>query len=98
MGRENVDLAAELLALAARSNQHNQKNYNNQDGDDVGDGGVDPGLRAEIADLDVQVRASRRKWRVVKAVAAAVVAGSGVDWARDPELRDVVLDDEDDGV
>ncbi|KAJ8132173.1 hypothetical protein O1611_g1454 [Lasiodiplodia mahajangana] len=47
---------------------------------------------AEIARLEAEVKGSRRKWRVLKDTASAIVAGSGVDWARDAELREIVLD------
>lgn len=45
-------------------------------------------------ELEGRLAASEQKWRVIKGTASAVVAGSGVDWARNPELRDVVLDPE----
>lgn len=44
----------------------------------------------------LRVRGERRKWRVVKGAASGIVAGSGVDWAADETLRDMVLDPEDD--
>ncbi|KAI0015882.1 centromere protein H (CENP-H)-domain-containing protein [Xylariomycetidae sp. FL0641] len=76
--RTNVALAAELLDLAARS--------------------AAPRAEAEkdpkMAALETEVRDARRRWRVLKATAAAVVAGSGVDWSRDEEMRSVVLDAE----
>ena len=37
---------------------------------------------------------ARQRWRIMKSVVAAVIAGSGVDWAQDDNLRDLVLDDE----
>lgn len=37
---------------------------------------------------------AKQRWRIMKSVVAAVVAGSGVDWARDDTLRDLVLDEE----
>lgn len=46
----------------------------------------------EIARLEAELKGSRQRWRVVKGTASAIVAGSGVDWARDAELRDIVLD------
>ena len=50
-----------------------------------------PRLRAELDRLDGEVRAGRRRWRGLKGTASAGVAGSGVDWAVDPELRELVL-------
>lgn len=86
ISRENVDLAAEMLQLAEQSNRGKAEPV------------TDPDLAAEITELEAQVRASRKKWRVVKGAASAIVAGSSVDWARDPGLRDIVLDAEDDAI
>ena len=50
------------------------------------------------AQLDMErndATTARQRWRVMKSVVAAVVAGSGVDWARDDILRGLVLDEED---
>ncbi|ATY61093.1 Centromere Cenp-H [Cordyceps militaris] len=44
----------------------------------------------------LRVRDEKRKWRAVKGAASGIVAGSGVDWASDEALRDMVLDPEDD--
>ncbi|KAJ6446143.1 centromere protein Cenp-H [Purpureocillium lavendulum] len=81
---KNVELTAELLDLA---DQVKRKQRGNLD---------DPRLQGDVQRLDEQVRASRRRWQVVKGVASGIVAGSGVDWARDSELRDVVLDPSED--
>ena len=89
VGRENAGLAAELLALTRRPHADGNADGNEKD-DPHAD--ADPALRTQVRDLEAEVRDARRRWRVVKAGAAAVVAGSGVDWARDPALRDVVLD------
>ena len=45
-------------------------------------------------ELARSVTRSRRIWKTRKGVASAVVAGSGVDWAADPVLREIVLDPE----
>ncbi|KAI0011647.1 centromere protein H (CENP-H)-domain-containing protein [Xylariaceae sp. FL0662B] len=84
LGRENADLAARVLELAGQAAQRKAAAVE-----------ADPERAAEIARLEGQVRLSRQRWRVLKETAAAVVVGSGVDWARRPELRDVVLDPED---
>ncbi|TQV99746.1 hypothetical protein V2A60_005186 [Cordyceps javanica] len=44
----------------------------------------------------LRVREEKRKWRAVKGAASGIVAGSGVDWASDEALREMVLDPEDD--
>jgi len=39
-----------------------------------------------------ELAASRRRWRLIKGVAAGIVVGSGLDWVREGALRDMVLD------
>ncbi|KAI1209385.1 centromere protein H (CENP-H)-domain-containing protein [Annulohypoxylon truncatum] len=85
LGRENVQLAAELLDLAEQTDRSKAEAIN-----------MDPERAAEISRLEDQVKLSRQRWRVLKGTASAVVAGSGVDWSRDAELRDIVLDPEND--
>jgi centromere protein H (CENP-H) len=86
--RRNTELAAELLRLAKEVELRKT-------------GGLDPDdedapLREETAAQRLQVKASRQKWKVMKGTVGAMVVGSGVDWVRDPELRQMVLDEEDD--
>ena len=83
LGRENVELASTLLQLAEETNRNKAEAVN-----------MDPERAAEISSLESQVKLSRQRWRVLKGTASAVVAGSGVDWSRDAELRDIVLDPE----
>ncbi|KAH8650154.1 centromere protein H (CENP-H)-domain-containing protein [Xylariales sp. PMI_506] len=85
LARQNVGLASELLSLAEETKQHKAESIN------------DPEQVAEIARLEQDVQASRQRWRVMKATSSAIVAGSGVDWAKDDILRGIVLDDDDDG-
>lgn len=55
----------------------------------------DPELRTQLDDLRGDIKESKARWRIMKSVVAAIIAGSGVDWARDGDLRDLVLDEED---
>ncbi|EFW98455.1 hypothetical protein CMQ_4307 [Grosmannia clavigera kw1407] len=48
----------------------------------------------ELTQLQQELKASRQRWKLIKGTASAVVVGSGVDWARDPELQNLVLDPE----
>ena len=82
VGRKNVELAAEVLRLAEEASQGKQDAIEDQD------------AKAEIERLERELKTSRQKWKVIKGTASAVVAGSGVDWVRDPELREIVLDPE----
>lgn len=82
--RRNAELASELLRLADEAKAAQRSGLESQ----MGEGEAEP-LRKELA-------ASRQKWKVMKGVASAIVAGSGVDWAADAELREVVLDEDED--
>ncbi|KAF2144971.1 uncharacterized protein K452DRAFT_222087 [Aplosporella prunicola CBS 121167] len=81
--KKNQELAKTLLDLAERNKA--------QTADEV----PDENLRGQIRALEEQVRDSRRKWRTLKSIVAGVIVGSGVDWATDEKLRELVLDDED---
>lgn len=86
LSRRNVDLAAQVLALAEEANQ-----YKNNEVED-------PEQADEITQLEKDVKASRQRWRVMKATASAIIAGSGIDWAANEKLKGIVLDEDDDGV
>ncbi|KAM0203905.1 hypothetical protein ACHAPA_007565 [Fusarium lateritium] len=80
--RQNVSSAAELFELAEQAKMKKR---------------VPPGnskMVQEQEKLEAGVKASKQRWRVMKGVAAGIIVGSGVDWVRDDELRDVVLDPE----
>jgi hypothetical protein len=55
----------------------------------------DTRLTARLEELDDEIRSSRRRWRIMKSLVKGVVVGSGVEWAKRPDLLEVVLDDED---
>ena len=80
--RKNKDLADSLLTLCGKLRETRLEDIE------------DPHLRKQLELLGSSTKESRRKWRVMKSVVGAIVAGSGVDWAHDDELRDLVLDDE----
>lgn len=50
--------------------------------------------RGQLDVMEAEMESSHRKWRIIKGTASAMIAGSGIDWARDPELVDIVLDSE----
>ncbi|TGJ80984.1 hypothetical protein E0Z10_g7778 [Xylaria hypoxylon] len=81
LSHENVTLAERLLDLAKQTEQGKAELLPS-----------DSEHAAEIAELEAEVKSSRQRWRVLKGTASAIVAGSGADWARDTELRDIVLD------
>ena len=49
---------------------------------------------AQLEELRQDAARARQRWRMMKSVAAALVAGSGIDWAGDDNLRDLVVDEE----
>lgn len=55
-----------------------------------------PGARTELDQVIADTSIAKTRWTVMKSVVGAVIAGSGVDWARNETLRDLVLDNEDD--
>jgi hypothetical protein len=83
--QENVELANTMLALADAARAQRK-----------GDVSSDPKLRARVDELRTAMRSSRQRWRILKSTASATIAGSGLDWARDPQLLETVMDDDDD--
>lgn len=57
---------------------------------------TDPKLKAQLQDLEADQKKSRARWETIKGIASAAVVASGVDWARDDALRELVLDESDD--
>ncbi|PHH92428.1 hypothetical protein CDD83_7384 [Cordyceps sp. RAO-2017] len=82
VGRRNVELTKTLCDLADQVKQRR-----------TGDAGS-PEARRAVARLEEEIVSRRRRWRVIKGVASGIVAGSGIDWARDEDLCDIVLDPE----
>jgi hypothetical protein len=81
--RENIELTSELFELAEQAKQKKAVRLDN------------PEVRREMEKLTREVKTSRQRWKVMKGVASGVIAGSGVDWAKDEDLRNIVLDPED---
>ena len=52
----------------------------------------DTSVKLQLQQVETERRASQAKWDVIKSVAAAAIVASGIDWARDDKLRDLVLD------
>lgn len=86
VSRRNLELAAEMLRLANEI-AADGKTWPNS-------GGPADDAATHLAQLEKDMRISRRKWRLLKGTASAAVLGSGADWASDPELRHIVLDPE----
>lgn len=78
--QRNTSLATKVLELAEIT--HSQTPESVESGQ----------YKGSIDILESKVDSSRRRWRVMKGAASAIVAGSGIDWVRDERLRDLVLD------
>ena len=83
INRLNAELSAHMIALAGEANSQQKENIS------------DPKLRQQLDELEREMKLSKQKWRIMKATASATIVGSGVDWARDPKLLKIVLDEED---
>ncbi|KAL0469232.1 centromere protein H (CENP-H) domain-containing protein [Neurospora intermedia] len=79
-GQHNATLASELLRLSKTTGTH----------DVQVDGSTKLGRK--LGKTKGELRVSRQKWKTIKGATSALVAGTGVDWARDERLRDLVLD------
>ena len=83
VSRQNVQLTSELLSLVEEMRQLKPSKSS------------DPKMQDKIKQSELELASSRQRWKVVKAVASGVVVGSGINWASERELEDVVLYPED---
>ena len=61
------------------------------------EGITEPELRGKIDQVERDVKKSRMRLRTLKGILSRMIVGSGIDWTEDEALRDLVLDDEEDG-
>ena len=78
----NQKLTALLLSLTNQLKAEDIHSIQNRD------------LQLRLGTLREDVIESKRRWRIMKSLVAAVVASSGIDWAHHSELLELVLDDE----
>lgn len=57
---------------------------------------TDPKLKSQLKTLENDIRTRRASWRTMKGIVSAAIVASGVDWARNEELRELVKDEEED--
>ncbi|MCJ1424322.1 hypothetical protein MMC29_002209 [Sticta canariensis] len=79
---KNRELTAALVELTHNMAEHRVSAINESK------------LGPQLEILREDVRTARKQWKLLKSVVAAVIVGSGVDWARNDELRRVVIDAE----
>lgn len=53
--------------------------------------------RERFKETQEDTKLARKRWKIMKYVLSSIVLGSGVDWARDNELLQLVIDPEEDG-
>lgn len=80
MIEENKELASQLLELTAQ-----EISWRDRVDDEA--------LLARIEETEQEYKQTRAQRDTIKSVIGAIVVGSGVDWARDDRLRDLVLDE-----
>lgn len=68
-----------MIALAEEANTRKR--------DDIGSK-----AREKLQEMEESVKTSRQRWRIMKGTASGTIVGSGVDWARDLKLLEIVLD------
>ncbi|KAK2767775.1 hypothetical protein FQN54_003934 [Arachnomyces sp. PD_36] len=78
--KRNQELARTLLELTEREKSLQEE---------VTDGE----LKTQLDALKAESKTEKAKWETIKSVVSAMVAASGVDWARDEDLQRLVLDE-----
>jgi hypothetical protein len=81
---ENRELSATMLALAEEMKAQSAKDIE------------DPRLRDQVSAVDRELKDSRRRMKTLKELLSAMIVGSGINWAADEDLTELVMDDEED--
>lgn len=76
---QNANSAKKMIALAEEANTWQRD-------------GITPKAREKLHEMEESIKTSRQRWRIMKGTASSTVVGSGIDWARDPKLLEIVLD------
>jgi predicted nucleic acid-binding Zn-ribbon protein len=85
LSRRNRELAATMLSLAEEMKAQSARDIE------------DPRLRDQVSAVEQELRESRRRMKTLKGVLSAMIVGSGINWAADEGLTELVMDDEEDG-
>ncbi|KAF1978343.1 hypothetical protein BU23DRAFT_449638 [Bimuria novae-zelandiae CBS 107.79] len=83
--KDNRELSGAVVDLAEKLKA--------QSINDIGD----PSLHQQVERADKKVKQSRQRAKILKGILSAMIVGSGINWAADEELRELVMDDEEDG-
>ena len=82
---KNRELSQTMLALAEK--------MKTQSAEDI----EDPRLREQVDTADKELKESRRRMKTLKAILSAMIVGSGINWAADETLTELVMDEKEDG-
>ncbi len=82
--QKNRELSKTMLTLAEATKS--------QSADDIDD----PKLREQVRLVDKELKDSRRRMKTLKGILSAMIVGSGINWAADKNLTELVLEDDDD--
>jgi len=82
--QRNRELAQTMLALAEEMKAQSVQDIE------------DPQLRQRVDAVDKELKDSRRRVRTLKGILSAMIVGSGINWAVDEGLTELVMEDEDD--
>ncbi|KAF2712486.1 hypothetical protein K504DRAFT_499578 [Pleomassaria siparia CBS 279.74] len=81
---KNNELSQTLLALAEEVKAQSIEDIES------------PRLRNQVESIEKEVKELRRRSKTLKGLISGAIVGSGINWAEDEELCELVLDDEDD--
>lgn len=57
---------------------------------------TNPKLNEKVEDVEAENKRKKAAWLTMKRMVSATIVASGVDWASDERLRDLVLDESND--
>ncbi|KAF2016142.1 hypothetical protein BU24DRAFT_492293 [Aaosphaeria arxii CBS 175.79] len=83
--QKNTETASVLLKLA--------EDLKRQSAEDI----EDVQLRGKVDAVQKELKGSRSRLRTLKGIISGMIVGSGIDWADDEVLRELVMDDDEDG-
>ena len=52
---------------------------------------TDPKLKEQVEELEAEQKQKRAEWSTVKRIVSASIVASGIDWASDEKLRELVM-------
>jgi hypothetical protein len=82
--QRNRELAKTMLALAEEVKTQSVRDIE------------DPQLRQRVDAVEQELKDSRRRVKTLRGILSAMIVGSGINWAADEGLTELVMEDEDD--